>query len=232
MKKIVRMKHKLRTDKEEFSDDLYWEIAELNEKLSSLADAAGGLAALTRQDALDAYLADGHVSASFYSWLNVRLRDRITASGILEAASPFDATGRRTTIDKICPAIWELDGDIGKSSGFLAISVAVGHYRAYYHVGYVMTECKGPDVRITQMFLREQFMGLRIEHRCLNMLREKCRKRRKRLVGLDYVQTEANRAVGALLDEANALGFFSDPDAPDLPTPIEDGSTYGVYNLG
>lgn len=33
MKKIVRMKHKLRTDKE-FSDDLYWEIAELNEKLS------------------------------------------------------------------------------------------------------------------------------------------------------------------------------------------------------
>jgi len=181
---------------------------------------------------LDAYLEGGNVSVSFYVWQNVRRRDEWSSCGFLTAKSPFDATGVRWTLDEMCEMPKSLYRCRRFRLAFFPISVAIGHSHACRNVGYITTELVEEAVRITGFFLRKEFMDLRIEHRCLNILRAECKKYGVRLVGMDFVDNGQNSAVRELLNEAEGLGFFSDLDAPYFETPIVDGTSFYVYCHG
>lgn len=213
-------------------DALWDEQNRLNRLLSRLAESGAGLAKLTDRPLLDAYLEGGNVSVSFYVWQNIRRRDEWSSCGFLTAKSPFDATGVRWTLDEMCEMPKSLYRCRRFRLAFFPISVAIGHSHVCRNVGYIATERTDDAIRITSFFLREEFMDLRIEHRCLNILRAECKKHGVRLVGMDFVDNGQNSAVRELLNEAEGLGFFSDLDAPYLETPIVDGTSFYVYCHG
>jgi len=206
-------------------DSLWDERRHLCELLARVAEAGHGLAALTDRKLLDEYLSCGEVQVSFYQWDNVGMRDEWNACGFLTATSSFDATKIPIAFDDA----WRCRGGLTSRMGFFPISVAIGHAHVNRYVGYITTACDGDAVRITRFFLREEFMGLRVEHRCLNMLRFSCKKAKKRLIGMDYVDNGQNGAVRDLLSEAEQLGFFIGLDAPYFQTPIVDGTGNWVF---